>query len=190
MNALKDRYRTMLARRSRKRIEDRTRVPAAVLLLLYEKDEEPYILLTKRTNHVTSHKGQISLPGGSREMEDATLTATALREAYEEVGIRREDVEILGLLDDCLTQTSNFVITPVVGFLTYPPDLAIDPGEVEEAIEVPLSFLQEAFQDRCNELEEGFCARRLEFLFGDYLIWGATAGILEQFLSLDNNVNN
>lgn len=185
MNSLADRYREILAARSRKTINDETRIPSAVLLLLYEKQDVPYILLTKRTNSVPKHKGQISLPGGSREARDASLVATALREAYEEVGVPCRDVDVLGLMDDSITVSSNFVITPVVGFLPYAPEIVINPGEVEEAIEVPLSFFLEAVDGQGISHDNGTPAPYPEFLYGDYLIWGATAKILEQFFSLE-----
>ncbi len=185
MNALADRYRSTLSRRSRKKIKRSTLAPAAVLLLLYEKGGTPYILLTKRTDNVARHKGQISFPGGSRDSKDPSLTATALREAFEEVGIRPEDVEILGILDDCITATSNFVITPVVGFLHYPPDIVTNPGEVEEAIEIPLAFFQRAVEEQSVSHDNGSRIPYPEYLYGDYVIWGATAQILEQFLTLE-----
>lgn len=184
MSILSDRYREILASRSRKTIIDKNRVPSAVLLLLYEKEGTPYILLTKRTNHVPEHKGQISLPGGSCEEQDSSLVATALREAFEEVGIPCREVDILGLLDDSITISSNFVITPVVGFLPYPPEIVINPGEVDEVIEVPVSFFQDAVEEQGASYNSGASPSYPEFLYGDYLIWGATAKILEEFFSL------
>ena len=184
MTNLIDRYRNILAMRSRKTIDDDHRVPSAVLLLLYEKEGIPCILLTKRSNNVPKHKGQISLPGGSREPKDTSLIVTALREAFEEVGTPCRDVVVLGLLDDCVTSTSNFIITPVVGFLPYAPDIVINPGEVEEAIEIPLAFFRDAIHKQVVPHDNGTVQPYPEFVYGDYLIWGATAKILEQFFTL------
>ena len=93
-------------------------------------------------------RGKFLCQGGSCESKDASLIATALREAFEEVGVPCRDVDVLGLLDDSITISSNFVITPVVGFLPYQPEIVINPGEVEEAMEIPLSFFQGAVEGR------------------------------------------
>jgi 8-oxo-dGTP pyrophosphatase MutT (NUDIX family) len=185
MNEFAEHYRNILRSRTRKTIADDARISSAVLLLLYERGGRPCILLTKRTNNVTKHKGQISLPGGSRESKDTSLIATALRETFEEVGIPCGDVEILGLLDDSITVSSNFVITPVVGFLPYAPDIVINPGEVEEAIEIPLSFFKKVVQSQPPFRDNGSHKSNPEFVYGDYFIWGATAKILEQFFLLN-----
>jgi 8-oxo-dGTP pyrophosphatase MutT (NUDIX family) len=187
VSALAERYRKILAQRPRKTIAHGNLVPAAVLLLLYEKEAKPYILLTKRTETVANHKGQISLPGGSREIQDSTLTDTALREAFEEVGVRSEDVDVLGLLDDFPTATSRFVITPVVGYLHYPPDIVVNPREVEEIIEIPLAFFQDVSEAQVVFEDNGSPKPYPEYSYGDYYIWGATARILEQFSALQHS---
>ena len=137
-----DRIRNILASRQRKVIEHPPFSHAAVLLPLFKKGEDYHILFTKRTDRVKYHKGQISFPGGGVDEEDSDLEETALREAYEEIGLNRKDVEILGALDDIVTVT-QFIVTPFVGHFSYPYPLKTSPIEIDEAIEIPLSFLLE-----------------------------------------------
>lgn len=181
-----DQFRKILSTRLQNKIEDKRFTPAAVLLLLYEKKGETYLLLTKRTEKVADHKGQISFPGGVRDKEDKSLEITALREASEEVGIDIENVEILGILDDCLTVETNYVITPVVGILPTLPRFRINSEEVDRIIEIPLAFFQDFFKHKptSNFPDGEAVAGYPEFQYGQHLIWGATARILEQFLSL------
>jgi 8-oxo-dGTP pyrophosphatase MutT (NUDIX family) len=176
-----DQIRKLLSTRTRSTIKTRGLTPAAVLVLLYEKEGETHILFTKRTETVADHKGQISFPGGVCDKEDESLEATALREAFEEVGIEPEQVEILGALDDCLTVATSYVITPVVGIVPTPPRFSINPEEVKEVIEIPLSFFQHAV---CNPPEVHSPPGYPTYHYGKHVIWGATARIVGQFLSL------
>jgi 8-oxo-dGTP pyrophosphatase MutT (NUDIX family) len=159
----------ILSQRKRKIIIDENFGSAAVILLFYEKNGECYIIFTKRTESVAYHKGQISFPGGARDEEDASLKDTAIRETFEEIGINPDDIDILGALDDVYTITSKYSITPFVGKILYPYEFDPNKEEVEEIIEIPVSSLE-------ND--------RISFKYGDHLIWGATAMILTQFLSL------
>lgn len=159
--------------------------PAAVLVPLYEREGEYYILLTKRTERVEHHKGQISFPGGARHEADRDLVDTALRETFEEIGVKPEDVEILGQLDRMGTLTSNFLITPFVGIIPCPYEFTVNQDEIEELVEVPVS----ALLDEKNYREESqiYEGRLYVGSFFDYrgkVIWGATARILKQFLDL------
>jgi 8-oxo-dGTP pyrophosphatase MutT (NUDIX family) len=168
-----------------RRIPPEGRPPAGVLLLLYDVDGRTHLLFTRRTDLVEHHKGQICFPGGAREEDDPDLLYTALRETCEEVGVRPEDVEPIGQLDDIVTFGSNFVISPYVGVLFVPPPYPFDHArhEVEEVLEVPLEHLL----DSGNVVRE---VRRLgerdiemqSYRFGDQVIWGATARILRQLL--------
>ena len=170
-----------------RRIAPEGRPPAGVLLLLYDVDGRTHLLFTRRTDLVEHHKGQICFPGGAREEGDSDLLRTALRETSEEVGVRPEDVEPIGQLDDIVTFGSNFVISPYVGVLFVPPPYPFDHArhEVEEVLEVPLEHLL----DSGNVVRE---VRRLgerdiemqSYRFGDQVIWGATARILKQLLDL------
>jgi 8-oxo-dGTP pyrophosphatase MutT (NUDIX family) len=152
--------------------------PAAVLVPLIDHRDGLSVLLTQRTAHLTAHAGQISFPGGRIEADDADVIAAALRETEEEVGLPRERVSIIGRLDTYVTGT-GFEIAPIVGIVDPPVPIAIDPFEVAEAFEVPLSFIL----DRGNHkrVERAVGARNRSYFVLPYRgrnIWGATAGIL------------
>ncbi len=160
-------------------------ISAAVLLPIYESEREYNILFTKRTEKLVYHKGQICFPGGRRQQEDKSPLETALREAFEEIGLRPEDVEILGELDKMCTATSSFLITPFVGVIPYPYEFTVSADEIDELIEVPIS----ALLDKSNYYEKLQDYQGIPYMgsFFDYegkVIWGATAKILRQFLDL------
>ena len=156
---------------------EQTLKAAAVLVPIVER-EEPTVLLTKRTDHLHHHAGQISFPGGRVEPEDVDFVDTALRETEEEIGLTRDFVEIAGYLDEYQTGT-GFHITPVVGFVRPGFALDLDDFEVAEAFEVPLSFLFDpANHQRHARVWEGKERRYYAMPYGDYYIWGATAGML------------
>ena len=159
--------------------------PAAVLVPLIDRSEGMSVLLTQRTPHLTAHAGQISFPGGRIEESDADATDAALRETEEEVGLTRDHVTVIGRLDTYVTGT-GFEITPVVGIVKVPFPLSIDPFEVSEVFEVPLSFVVDPKNHRrariiptarTAELEE---RTRVFFVlpYEGRNIWGATAGML------------
>ena len=153
---------------------------AAVLVPLFKSDGHYQVLFTKRTHHVEEHKGQISFPGGGVEEGDRTLVDTALRESFEEVGLQKEDVSILGQLDDTLTVASRFIIHPFVGLIPYPYPFALSAVEVKRIIQIPLGFFVEP-SHRPFEME-GYVGPSYDYR-GD-VIWGATALIMEHFLDL------
>lgn len=179
---LRETIRQLLARRPKGRFRPSRKglVPAAVLLLLYRKGRQYYILFTRRTEQVGYHKQQISFPGGGRHREDASPVQTALREAREEIGLRPQDVEVLGELDRTETTVSSFVVTPVVGFIHSPYPFHPSPGEVAEILEVPLSALLEQRNLTEGKGPDGDIA----YEYQGEVIWGATARILKQFLEL------
>jgi 8-oxo-dGTP pyrophosphatase MutT (NUDIX family) len=151
--------------------------PAAVLVPLVLRDELT-VLLTQRTEHLHHHAGQISFPGGRVEAGDAGPVDTALRETEEEIGLARSHVEIAGYLDSYQTGT-GFLITPVVGFVRPGFALTLDDFEVAEAFEVPLSFLFDpGNHQRHSRLYNGTRRHYFAMPYGDYYIWGATAGML------------
>ena len=155
--------------------------PAAVLLPVLVRPDELTILLTRRTAHLRAHSGQISFPGGRVEARDASPEATALRETHEEIGLPAESIELLGRLADYHTRT-GFRVTPVVGLVNPPFDLSLDAREVDEAFEVPLSFLLDPANHQRQRRE--FQGRQVEYYaipYRDYYIWGATAGMLVNF---------
>jgi 8-oxo-dGTP pyrophosphatase MutT (NUDIX family) len=160
---------------------------AAVLLILFDRDGETYTVLTRRTEMVATHKGQISLPGGMREPLDDSLLRTALRETHEELGIDPSLLEVVEQLPDVDTVVSNFTVTPFVARLSTPPEYRPHPGEVAEVLEVPISALLSA--GSCAEEEwpgpDGAgTVRRYVFRYGEHVIWGATARILREFLNM------
>lgn len=151
-------------------------------MLFYSKNAELHVLLTKRTEDVEHHKGQISFPGGSQDDVDQDLVTTALRESEEEIGLPREGVKVLGLFDEYETP-SGFAITPVVASIVVLPPLKPHAVEVAEILEVPLSL----FMDKRNERVEqrtpfGVPLDVYFYRFGEHEIWGATAAILRSFL--------
>ncbi len=152
---------------------------AAVLIPLVKHDEGLTVLLTQRTDHLANHPGQISFPGGHIEEEDATPEEAALRETEEEVGLDRQHVSIIGRLPDYVTRT-GFIVTPVVAWVAPPFDIVPDDHEVAEVFEVPLDF----FLDEDNhEKHTLFYAGKNRYFwampYGDYYVWGATAGMLK-----------
>lgn len=155
-----------------------TLTPAAVLFPIVVRDTGHTVMLTQRTAHLRDHAGQISFPGGRVEADDLSPTHTALRETEEEVGLSRERVEILGFLPEYRTGT-GFRVTPVVG-LVYPPfELQPDPFEVAEVFEVPLAFLLDPGNHQRHEMHyRGALRQYFAMPYGDYFIWGATAGMI------------
>lgn len=155
-----------------------TLTPAAVLFPIVVRDTGHTVMLTQRTAHLRDHAGQISFPGGRVEAEDLSPTHTALRETEEEVGLSRERVEILGFLPEYRTGT-GFRVTPVVGLVHPPFELQPDPFEVAEVFEVPLAFLLDPGNHQRHEMHyRGALRQYFAMPYGDYFIWGATAGMI------------
>lgn len=160
--------------------------PAAVLVPLVVREDQPSVLLTKRTDHLQHHPGQISFPGGRVEAADASPAETALRETEEEIGLQGRHVELIGALPNYLTGT-GFLVTPVVGVVRPPFSLTLDAFEVAEAFEVPLShFLDPANHQRHSMEYQGRIRHFHAMPYNDYYIWGATAGILMSLYRLLN----
>lgn len=164
------------------RFGNRDPAHAAVLVPLVAREQGLQVLLTRRSAHLRDHAGQISFPGGRAEAHDADAAATALREAQEEVGLEPARVEILGRLPDYTTVTS-YVVTPVVGLIQPPFELALDPFEVDVAFEVPLAFLMDPAHHQTHDWEQGGIRRRFLSMpwhgpGGEFYIWGATAAML------------
>ena len=179
-----DEIREILSRRERKVIDHLPFPRAAVLVPLFQKEGSCHILFTKRTDQVKHHKGEISFPGGMFDEEDVDLRRTALREAFEEMGLKEEDVQILGTLDDIVT-TSEFIVTPFVGVFPYPYPFELSPIEIAELIEVPFASLLDP--DRFGEkeiIQIGQKRMVQAYQYKHHNIWGATARILRQFLDL------
>jgi 8-oxo-dGTP pyrophosphatase MutT (NUDIX family) len=151
---------------------------AAVLIPIVAHPQGLTVLFTQRTTHLKSHAGQVSFPGGRAEPGDASAEFTALREAEEEIGLPADKVEILGRLPDYRTRT-GYRVTPVVGLLEPPLELAPDAREVAEVFEVPLDFLLDARnQQRRTREFQGQTVAFYVFEYQERTIWGATAGML------------
>jgi len=158
-------------------------VPASVLVLL-ERGPGYRMVFTRRTTTVDHHKGEVSFAGGMRDPEDADARATALREAWEELGLDPAGVTVLGELDELVTVTS-FLVTPVVGVVD--PDLVFQPNrdEVEHVLRVPMTHLR----DRAQWFEDdrtwrGKVHRLRSCRVGEDIIWGATSRMLQNFLAV------
>ena len=182
---MEKKLRKALSERQTLRISDARRTPSAVLIPIYKKQGEYYILFIQRTDRVRDHKGQISFPGGAYEEGDDSLLQTALREADEEVGLAAEDVEVIGELDDYRTIGSNYVISPFVGRMPWPYQLKVDEWETEEIIEVPISALLDRDNIRQDkDILDGEEIVQYYYHYQGKVIWGATARILNQFLGI------
>ena len=165
---------------------------AAVLVPLLPRPEGLHVLFTERSKELRAHAGQISFPGGRVELSDADAPAAALREAHEEVGLDKEDVEILGMLDDCPTFVTGFVITPVVGLINplaftsagrYPWNPS--PAEIAALHELPLAGFLDPRNLRIEMRErEGRMFELYWYTVQGQVVWGATARILSQLIQL------
>ena len=157
---------------------------AAVLIPLFIKHNASHVLLTKRTNRVEEHKGQISFPGGHVEDGDPSPKETALREAHEEVGLQKEDVLVLGRADDARTVSSQFIIHPFVGFIPHPYPFRINRQEGRHIIEVPLRVFTEG-DDHSGDVEYGGKTYHgVVYSCDGGVIWGATARIMENLVAI------
>jgi len=155
---------------------------AGVLVGIFEKRDEPHFVLTKRTDDVEHHKGQISFPGGAVDAADEDIVATSLRETEEEIGLTADHIDVVGACDDIIIPT-GFLVTPVVGFIDTLPPLKLNRTEVESVLEVPLSFFRESKNKKVVKMMRGGALHDVYFFtYGEFQIWGATAAIIESFL--------
>lgn len=150
---------------------------AAVLLVLYDREERPHLLLTKRTDTVPSHPGQISLPGGVAEPGDGSLERTALRETEEEVGLHASRMRVVAELDDVATMVSGFIVRPFVAVAAGRIAPAPSDAEVARVLEVPLVELLRAD----DALPTAVAPLALRYPLDGEDVWGATARILRDF---------
>jgi len=155
-------------------------MPAAVLLLLHERDGVEHLLFQVRSQHVEHHKGEISLPGGGRDPEDDSLLMTALRETEEEIGVHRSHVEVFGRLDDVVTRT-NFAMSPFVGAITAPSPYPFEIAsiEMEMLLEVPVPHL---LSGHLWEYQTTPIGEMRNYRHGEHLIFGATARVVSQLV--------
>lgn len=160
-------------------------ITAAVLVPLFEKNGFPHVLLTKRSDHVEHHRGEISFPGGKVDPSDRDAEHCALRETSEEVGIKIEDVTVLGELDDFYTVATKFLVSPFVGVIPYPYEFRTSEREIAGLLAVPL----EVFFDPERRSEDVWIVRGepievISYKWNGHNIWGATARILKHMVEL------
>ena len=151
---------------------------AAVLVLIIGYRSGPKVVLTKRSESLPRHPGQISFPGGRVDEKDGDLESTALRETYEEIGVSREKINILGRLPHYDVMT-GFRVTPFVGWVENQPLYWPDSGEVEEVIELPLAYILDPKNHKQHlKSIRGHDHNYFSISYQDWYVWGATAGIL------------
>jgi 8-oxo-dGTP pyrophosphatase MutT (NUDIX family) len=169
-----------------RRTLDRSDLVAAAVLVPITDHGEPHLVFTKKTASVPHHRGQFSFPGGIVEQRDASRVETALREAWEEIRLPADLVEVLGLLDDTETRATPFIITPVVGIVTAPVNFVPDGREIERVLEVPLRVLRDPAIFHTELWERNGEGHTVHFyrVSAEDVIWGATARIVNQFLGL------
>lgn len=180
---MRERIRNRLAAIEPRRLTDGFIREAAVLIPVFEWQNECHFLLTLRTQHVQTHKGQISFPGGMREGSE-DLLQTALRETFEEVGIEEDRIEILGRFHDYLS-INHYRVTPFAGFIRAPFTTVPQAHEVAEVLQVPFHVFQDP--ERLRVEKTLFMNRPTSvyyFSYGPHQIWGLTARIIKEFFEL------
>lgn len=161
------------------RAADLTLTPAAVLVPIVLRESGDTLLMTRRAAHLHDHPGQVSFPGGRVDEGDASPLDTALRETLEEIGLTSDHICHLGYLPEYCTGT-GFRVTPVVARVYPPFELKTDPVEVDEVFEVPLSFLFDPSNHKQHSIFYRGEMRHFHAMpYGDYFIWGATAGMIK-----------
>lgn len=161
-------------------------IHSSVLIPIFSEDDQHMVLFTKRTDRVEHHKGQISFPGGAVDKDDVSLEETALREAYEEIGLLKGDVELLGRTDDMLTLVSGFIIHPFVGRIPYPYPFKINSREVDSIVFIPLYVFMDKTSGHIKDSVdvEGFTYHGTSYEYQGHVIWGATARIMENLIRI------
>ena len=173
-----------LAKHVVERVDGTGMMPASVMILLYFKDGEYCILLNKRSEEVEHHKGEISFPGGARDLEDRDSLETALRETEEEMGIKREDITVLGEMDEIVTR-SNFQVSVFIGTIEYPYKFTPSAIEIAEVLEFPVSALLDPANRRVEtRWDNGKTATSYSYVHEEHVVFGATARILQSCIEI------
>lgn len=185
MSAFETRLLDALAKRSKNSLSSEGLISAAVLAPLFEKDGAPHVLLTKRSDQVEHHRGEISFPGGKLDPTDHNEEHCALRETSEEVGIKIQDIRVLGRLDDFYTVATKYHVSPFVGVIPYPYEFRTSQREIAGLLAVPL----EVFFDPARRSEDIWIFRGepvevVSYRWNGHNIWGATARILKHMVEL------
>jgi len=164
-------------------------VRAAVLCPLYVEEDILKILFIKRSQTVRTHKGEISFPGGVKEIQDFSLEATSTRETEEEIGVQVNDITIFGGLDEVNT-TTGFLVSPFVGTIPHPYNFKISEDEVDSLITLAINdFLEPRNKIDFHYFNGRLLQPQLAYNINGQVIWGATAKIMWQFIELDKEHN-
>jgi len=188
---IKERYRDILSERQIIHIKSSPdRKLSAVLIPVFYKEGQNYMLFTRRSELVRFHKGEISFPGGGFHADDGTLLNTALRESQEEIGLAPDDVEIVGELDDIITRFSNFIVSPFIGLIRPDYPFKISKFEIAELIEIPIDALLDDNSCRLEPYAPGPGEPYHPHVYHnrDKKITGATAAILKHFLEIYSRI--
>jgi 8-oxo-dGTP pyrophosphatase MutT (NUDIX family) len=182
---------TLLSQRTKETIVDKSRISAAVLVPLYKENAHYHVVFIRRSIRVPTHQGQIAFPGGARHKSDKSLEETALRESEEEIGLHAQDVKVLGELDDQITTTSNFIVTPFVGVMAWPYEFKLCEAEVERLLFVPIHSLMEPDRFKPEtEMLNGSPVPSFAYYYKGKRIWGATARILYKLLGFIKQIED
>ena len=177
-------HETMMVKPRYKSTEKKTSIPAAVLILLYPIKNKWHFFLTKRTNTVENHKGQISLPGGMLE-EGESHKEAAIRETFEELGVQSEDINIIGPLTPLYIPISNFKIFPFVGWIKSTPDLNIQSKEVSKVFSPSILSLMDPQTKKIKDsILLGQKVKIPFFNLKNEVVWGATSMIISEFKNI------
>ena len=173
-----------LAKHAVERVDGNGMMPASVMILLYLKEGEYCILLNKRSEEVEHHKGEMSFPGGARDPEDEDSLETALRETEEEMGIKREDITVLGEMDEIVTR-SNFQVSVFAGTIEYPYKFTPSAIEIAEVVEFPVSALIDPVNRRVEtRWVKGMPLTSYSYAHEEHVVFGATARILQSCIEI------
>jgi len=158
---------------------------SAILILLYPKNGEAHTVFIQRNTYNGHHSGQIAMPGGKSEQGDKDHTATALREAQEEIGIISNDVKVIGSLSKLYIPVSNINVYPIVGYIDYEPDIKVEPDEVQQALPFAISRLidKNTVQSEILKIKE-FEINAPYYNINGHHLWGATAMIMAEFVEI------
>jgi len=162
--------------------------PAAVLVLLYPKKGQTHTVLIERPRYDGVHSGQIAFPGGKKEKEDKNLYATALREASEELHIFPEKVHLIRALKPVKIPVSAYEVTPFLAYTEITPSFIPQPGEVENILEIPLSYLISQPWKTGTKTYKNIPYTIYYIPFGNHKIWGATAMVIAEIRDLFNRI--
>ena len=155
---------------------------SAVFALLFQEENHIHLLLTQRHDYEGKHSGQISFPGGKKEEQDENLLITAYRETYEEVGIHKKSIELIGSLSPLYIPVSNFFVQPYLGYVSTLPPVVLNEREVKSVVKFPLHALNNPSLLKIKKIEasSGMYLTVPAFELGDHTIWGATAMMLRE----------